>query len=109
MEREVRWRAAVEVAKEQAVREQLEQALREEVGRWQESAALSAYCTTWEHRIGELQGVVDEPTLSQARRSLEWARAYVRSIDFLSELPRTARRTRAHAGGNQAVSQGMEP
>ncbi|OKJ75427.1 hypothetical protein AMK30_13820 [Streptomyces sp. CB02460] len=88
VEREVRWRAAVEVAKAQAVREQLVQALREEAGRWQESAALSAYCTAWEHRIGELHGVVDEPTLGQTRRWLEWARAYVRSIDPLSELPK---------------------
>lgn len=88
VEREVRWRAAVEVAKEQAVREQLAQALREEAGRWQESAALSAYCTALERRIGELHGVVDEPTLSQTRRWLEWARAYMRSIDPLSELPK---------------------
>lgn len=89
LEREVRWRAAVEVAKGQAVREQLAQALRDEAGRWQESAALSAYCTALERRIGELHGVVDGPTLSQARRWLEWARAYVRSIDPLSELPKT--------------------
>ncbi|WP_251828817.1 hypothetical protein [Streptomyces sp. ATCC 21386] len=88
VEREVRWRAAVEVAKERAVHEQLAQALREEAGRWQESAALSAYCTALERRIGELHGVVDEPTLSQARRWLEWARAYVRSINPLSELPK---------------------
>lgn len=88
MEREVRWRAAMKVAKEQAVREQLAQALRQEAGRWQESAALSAYCTALERRIGELHGVVDEPTLSQARRWLGWARAYVRSIDPLSELPK---------------------
>jgi len=88
VEREVRWRAAVEVAKEQAVREQLAQTLREEVGRWQESAALSAYCTALERRIGELHGVVEEPALSQAQRWLEWARAYARSIDPLSELPK---------------------
>lgn len=88
VEREVRWRAAMEVAKEQAVREQLAQALREEAGRWQESAALSAYCTALERRIGELHGGVDEPTLSQTRRWLEWARAHVRSIDPLSELPK---------------------
>ncbi|MFH9426602.1 hypothetical protein [Streptomyces sp. NPDC017529] len=88
VEREVRWRAAVEVAREQAVRERTAQALREEAGRWQVSAALSAYCAALERRIGELHGVVDEPTLSQARRWLEWARAYVRSIDPLRELPK---------------------
>ncbi|MYS41053.1 hypothetical protein GTY23_07310 [Streptomyces sp. SID5998] len=87
-EREVRWRAAVEVAKEQAVRQQLAQALREEAGRWQESAALSAYCTALERQIGELHDVMDEPTLSQTRRWLEWARAYARSIDPLRELPK---------------------
>ncbi|TCR23060.1 hypothetical protein [Streptomyces sp. BK205] len=87
-EREARWREAVVVAKEQAVREQLAQALREEAGRWQEVAALSAYCTALEGRIRELDGVADEPALSQARRWLEWSRAYVRSIDPLSELPK---------------------
>ena len=49
----------MEVAKEQAVREQLAQALREEAGRWQEVAALSAYCTALEGRIRELDGVAD--------------------------------------------------
>lgn len=87
-EREVRWRAAMDVAKERAVREQLAQVLREEAGRWQEAAVLSAYCMALERRIGELDGAVDESALDSARRWLEWARGYVRSIDPLSRIPK---------------------
>ncbi|MFE1837488.1 hypothetical protein [Streptomyces sviceus] len=50
-EREVRWQAAMDVAEEQAVREQLAQVLREEAGCWQEAIVLSAYCTALERRI----------------------------------------------------------
>ncbi|MFE4831254.1 hypothetical protein [Streptomyces sp. NPDC056672] len=87
-DREVRWRAATEVAKEQAVREQLAQVLREEGGRWQEAAVLSAYCTALEGRIGELEGAADTADLDSARRWLDWASGYVRSIDPLSGLPK---------------------
>jgi hypothetical protein len=87
-DREVRWRAAMEVAKEQAVRERLAQVLREEGGRWQEAAVLSVYCAALEGRIGELGGAMDASDLDSARRWLEWASGYVRSIDPLSELPK---------------------
>jgi hypothetical protein len=87
-DREVRWRAAMEVAKEQAVREQLAQVLCEEGGRWQEAAVLSAYCAALEGRIGELDGAVDASDLDSARRWLEWASEYVRSIGPLSGLPK---------------------
>lgn len=87
VERELRWQAAMDVAKEQAVREQLPQALREEAARWQEAAALSAYCMALERRIGELNGVADESALGPAQLWLEWAREYVRSIDPLTPLP----------------------
>ncbi|MCZ4103461.1 MULTISPECIES: hypothetical protein [unclassified Streptomyces] len=87
-ERALRWQAAMDVAKEQAVREQLAQVLREEAGRWQEAAALRAYCMALERRIGELEGVADETTLDSARRWLEWAGGYARSIDPLGRLPK---------------------
>ncbi|MCG0287042.1 hypothetical protein [Streptomyces sp. PSAA01] len=86
-EREVRWQAAMDVAKEQATRGQLAQVLREEAGGWQEAAALSAYCMALERRIGELDGAVDESALDSARRWLEWAWGYVKSINPLSGLP----------------------
>ncbi|MFJ6128975.1 hypothetical protein ACIQKE_28260 [Streptomyces griseoviridis] len=85
--RGLRWQAAMGVAKEQAVREQLAQALREEAARWQEAVALSAYCNALERRIGELNDVEDESALDPARLWLEWAREYVRSIDPLTPLP----------------------
>ncbi len=86
-EREVRWRAALDEAKQQAVREQLAHVLREEARGWQEATALSAYCMALERRIQELDGTTDEPALDSARRWLEWARAYAKSIDPLSGLP----------------------
>ncbi|WP_449481005.1 hypothetical protein [Streptomyces avidinii] len=86
-EREVRWQAAMDVAKEQAIREQLAQVLREEAGGWQEAAALSAYCMALERRIGDLDGAVDEAALDSARRWLEWAKEHAKSIDPLSGLP----------------------
>ncbi|MFI7337799.1 hypothetical protein ACIBUY_07625 [Streptomyces sp. NPDC050085] len=101
-EREVRWRAALAVAKQQAVREQLAHVLREEARGWQEAAALSAYCVALERRIQELDGTADEPALDSARRWLEWAWAYVKSVDPLSGLPGMPR-TR------EATSEELEP
>ncbi|WP_247720387.1 hypothetical protein [Streptomyces sennicomposti] len=86
-EHEARWQAAMEGAKEQAVREQLAQVLREEAGRWQEAAVLREYCVALERRIGELAGAVDESVLDSACRWLEWARGHVRSMDPLDGLP----------------------
>lgn len=86
-EREVRWQAALDVAKQQAVREQLAQVLREEARGWQEAAALSAYCLALERRLQELDGTADASTLDSARRWLKWARVYARSIDPLTGLP----------------------
>jgi hypothetical protein len=86
-EREVRWQAAMDVAKERAVRDQLAEVLREEAVRWQEAAVLSSYCTALERRIGELDGAVDESALHSARRWLQWARGYLGSIDPLTRLP----------------------
>lgn len=86
-ERDVRWQAAMDVAKEQAVREQLAQVLREQARCWQEAAVLSAYCMALERRIGELDGAADKSALDSARRWLQWVRGYVRSIDPLSRLP----------------------
>ncbi|MFF4760163.1 hypothetical protein [Streptomyces sp. NPDC001292] len=82
-EREVRWRAAVEEAKELAVREQLTEVLREEAGRWREAVLIGEYCDALERRLGELNGDGDERALGPRRRWLEWAREYVRGIDPL--------------------------
>jgi hypothetical protein len=46
-EREVRWQAALDVAEEQAVREQLAQVLREEAGCWQAAIVLSEPLSSW--------------------------------------------------------------
>lgn len=86
-DREAHWRAARDMARQQAVCEQLGQVLREEAGRWQEAAALSAYCMALEWGIGELDGAADESALVSARLWLEWAREYVKSVDPLSGLP----------------------
>ncbi|NUL02958.1 hypothetical protein HRW07_06840 [Streptomyces lunaelactis] len=86
-EREVRWRAAMEEAKERAVQDQLAEVLREEAERWREAAALGEYCTALERRLGELGGAMDESALDSARRWLQWAYGYARAIDPLTRLP----------------------
>ncbi|MFE9449767.1 hypothetical protein [Streptomyces sp. NPDC006739] len=86
-EREVRWRAAMEEAKEQAVREQFAEVLREEAGRWREAVVIGEYCEALERRLAELDGGLDEQALGSARRWLEWAREYVRCIDPLQHPP----------------------
>jgi hypothetical protein len=82
-EREVRWRAAMEEAKELAVREQLAKVLREETGRWREVVAIGKYCDALERRLAELEGDLNEQALESARRWLDWAREYMRGIDPL--------------------------
>ncbi|MET7716430.1 hypothetical protein [Streptomyces sp. NPDC005407] len=82
-EREVRWRAAVEEAKERAAREQIAEVLREEAGCWREAVAIGEYCDALERRLGELEEDWDERSLESGRRWLAWAREYVRDIDPL--------------------------
>ncbi|MFG2375146.1 hypothetical protein ACGFY9_27150 [Streptomyces sp. NPDC048504] len=84
---EFRWRAAMEEAQERAVRDQFAEVLREEAGRWQEAAVLGAYCDALDRRLAEPGRAVDEATLESARRWLEWAREFARSIDPLNRLP----------------------
>lgn len=105
VEREVRWRVAMEEAKKRAVQDQLAEALREEAGRWQEAAVLGAYCDALERRLAQ-QGSTDEPTLESARRWLESAGEFVRAIDPLNRLPEmptgrepTSDELRAHLKG----------
>ncbi|KUN89241.1 hypothetical protein AQJ64_00735 [Streptomyces griseoruber] len=86
-ERAVRWRVAVEEAKERAIQDQLAKVLREEAERWREAALLGAYCTALERRLGELGGAMDESVLDSARRWLEWVYGYARAIDPLTRLP----------------------
>lgn len=87
-ERQIRWQAAMEEARKQAVQDQLAEVLREEAGRWRAAAALSQYCDAMERRLGELGGGADESALDSARRWLTWARGYVRTTDPLTRLAR---------------------
>ncbi|MFF2331548.1 MULTISPECIES: hypothetical protein [unclassified Streptomyces] len=89
-ERQIRWQAAMEEARKQAVQDQLAEVLREEAGRWREAAVPSQYCDAMERRLGELGGGADESALGSARRRLAWARDYVRTTDPLIRLPRMA-------------------
>ncbi|MEU9190838.1 hypothetical protein AB0D14_41345 [Streptomyces sp. NPDC048484] len=83
-EREIRRRAVLEKAKQQAVQDQLAEALRGEAGRWREAAELGAYCDALERRLAELGSVPDEADPAASRRWLEWARGYVQTIDPLN-------------------------
>lgn len=86
-EREVRWRAAMEAAKEQAVQAQFAEALREEARRWREATALGEYCDALERRLAGLGCHPEASDLGAARRWLEWARGYVQRIDPLTRPP----------------------
>ncbi|MGY1502638.1 hypothetical protein ACW4TU_39665 [Streptomyces sp. QTS52] len=95
-ERAVCWRAAVEKAKERAVRDQLAEVLREEAERWREAAVLGEYCTALERRLGELGGAMDEAVLDSARRWLEWAYGYARALDPVTRFRGCRTRVNRH-------------
>ncbi|WP_251072468.1 hypothetical protein [Streptomyces sp. ISL-43] len=84
--KEVRWQAAMNSAREQAIQAQLATALREQAKDWHEARALSQYCDALEYRLAA-SAVLVCPEAASARHWLEWARAYVRSLDPLRELP----------------------
>ncbi|MCZ9354876.1 hypothetical protein NGM36_34800 [Streptomyces mutabilis] len=86
-EREIRWRAAVEEAKELALREQLAAVLREEAGLWREAALIGEYCDALERRLGALEADGDEQPTGSQHRWLDWARRYARDIDPLQRPP----------------------
>lgn len=56
------------------------------MGRWQEVAVLGAYCDALDRRLVELGGALEEPILESARRGLEWACVFARSIDPLNRF-----------------------
>ncbi|MBZ6136578.1 hypothetical protein KVH06_06180 [Streptomyces olivaceus] len=85
-EREVRWRAAMEKAKELAAQDQYAEALRAQAGQWQEAASLTAYCNALERRLEEVAGE-DEAAVASTHGWLAWARRYVQSLDPLTRLP----------------------
>ncbi|MFE3856121.1 hypothetical protein ACFXPN_33945 [Streptomyces griseorubiginosus] len=87
-QRQIRWQAAMEEARKQAVQDQLAEVLREEAGRWREAAVLRQYCDAMERRLDELGGGADESALDSARRWLAWARDYARTTDPLTRLPK---------------------
>ncbi|WP_435246836.1 hypothetical protein [Streptomyces sp. NRRL F-5630] len=86
-ERETRWRAAVEEAKESARQEQLAAMLRDEAGRWRESALIGEYCDALERRLEVMEADGDQQPTGSQLRWLEWARRYARDIDPLRQPP----------------------
>ncbi|MGW0823148.1 hypothetical protein [Streptomyces sp. NPDC002845] len=87
VEREVRWRAAMEEAKERAVQDQLAEVLREQASRWREAAVLGEYCDALERRLAELGDALDGPALESAGRWLKWTREYAQAMDPLHRPP----------------------
>lgn len=85
-DRKVRWHAAVDSAREQAIQAQLATVLRGQAKDWHEARALSQYCDALERRLAPSCGSTG-PEAASARQWLEWARAYVRSLDPLQALP----------------------
>ncbi|WP_327304074.1 hypothetical protein OG730_10945 [Streptomyces sp. NBC_01298] len=85
-DRKVRWRAAMDSARKQAIQAQLATVLCEQAQDWHQARALSQYCDALERRLAAPDGSVAPETLS-TRQWLEWARAYVGSLNPLRELP----------------------
>ncbi|WP_405978174.1 hypothetical protein [Streptomyces sp. NBC_00158] len=85
-DRKVRWRVAMDSAREQAILAQLAAVLCEQAKDWHQVNELSRYCDALERRLAASGDSVAPETVS-SRQWLEWARAYVRSLDPLRELP----------------------
>ncbi|MCP3759194.1 hypothetical protein [Streptomyces sp. TBY4] len=85
-DRKVRWQAAMDSAREQADQAQLATILREQANDWHQARALSQYCDALERRIDASCGST-APEAVSTWQWLEWARAYVSSLDPLRELP----------------------
>ncbi|MGW7098395.1 hypothetical protein [Streptomyces sp. NPDC054838] len=86
VEREVRWRAAMEKAKEQAAHDQFAEVLRSQARQWQEATALSAYANALERRI-EADPEGDDAEVASTRQWLAWMHQYIRHLDPLTQLP----------------------
>ncbi|MFE9532632.1 hypothetical protein [Streptomyces sp. NPDC006691] len=84
-EREVRWKAAMAEAKEQAQQAQFAEVLKEQATSWQSAAALRAYCDALERRLAEAKD--HDTEVASAREWLAWARQYAELVDPLSRLP----------------------
>ncbi|MFZ3494132.1 hypothetical protein ACODT5_13055 [Streptomyces sp. 5.8] len=85
-DRKHRWQAAMDSAREQAIQAQLATVLREQAKDWHEVRALSQYCDAMERRLAASDGSA-APEAVSTRHWLEWARAFVSSLDPLRELP----------------------
>ncbi|MFF7255910.1 hypothetical protein [Streptomyces microflavus] len=83
-DRKVRWQAPMDSAWEQAIQAQLATVLREQAKDWHEARALSQYRDALERRLVASNASAE---VVATRQWLEWARAYVRSLDPLRELP----------------------
>ena len=83
--REVRWQAAMDAAREQAVQAQYAAVLREHVKHWREATELREYCDALERHLA--QADLAEDRVSGTREWLAWVRHYVQAIDPLQQLP----------------------
>ncbi|MFJ2595201.1 hypothetical protein [Streptomyces erythrochromogenes] len=85
-DRKIRWQAAMDSAREQAIQAQLATVLDEQAKEWHRARALSQYCDALERRLAASDGSA-APEAVSTLQWLEWARAYVGSLDPLRELP----------------------
>jgi hypothetical protein len=83
--REVRWQAAMDAARERAVQAQYAAVLREQVKHWREATELREYCDALEHRLAQADLAKDQA--SETREWLAWVRRYIQAIDPLQQLP----------------------
>ncbi|WP_330299037.1 hypothetical protein [Streptomyces sp. NBC_00503] len=85
-DRQIRWQAAMDSARKQAIQAQLATVLREQAQDWHRARKLSQYCDALEDRLAVSDESAD-PEFVSTQQWLEWARAYVGSLDPLRELP----------------------
>lgn len=84
-EREVRWKAAMAKAKEQAQQARFAEVLKGQARSWQSATSLRMYCDALGRRLAAATD--DDTEAASAREWLTWARQYAQVVDPLRRLP----------------------
>ncbi|WP_308346605.1 hypothetical protein [Streptomyces sp. ISL-66] len=106
-ERKALWTAAMDEARGRAVEAQLAGVLREQSEAWRGSRLLHEYCDALEQRLAAAEP--EESGLVDARRWLDWAHQYARSLDPLVLLPGMPKTREVEAEDLKPFLQGWSP
>ncbi|MEY9876205.1 hypothetical protein ABH931_005715 [Streptacidiphilus sp. MAP12-33] len=108
-EQRARWEAAMAGAREKAVQEQFAKHLRRQAKLWCEARDLDAYCDALEHRLAAETAAGESGGVAAAREWLDWARAYARALDPLTELPVTPKPRKVEPKDLEPYLDGLSP